>query len=73
MDGARLVSTRCSNVPVINFEFSFSSHLGTQQVFERFRSMALEWRALKFICLFKNLMFLFLVCIGFGYGVTHDF
>lgn len=65
MDGESPVSTRCSNVPVVNFEFSFSSHLGTQQVFERFRFSALEWRALKFICLFENLIVLFLVCYCF--------
>lgn len=35
-------STRCSKVPIVNFEFLFSSHLGTQQVFELFRFLALE-------------------------------
>lgn len=36
--GKDLYSIRRYNVPVVNFEFSFSSHLKTQQVFEVFVS-----------------------------------
>lgn len=72
MDGESPVSTRCSNVPVVNFEFSFSSHLGTQQVFERFRFSALEWRALKFyLSLRKSYSFIFGLLLFLDTGVTH--
>lgn len=59
-------------MPVVNFEFSFSSRLGTQQVFKLFCFLALEWRALKFISVSsKILYFCFWFVIVFGYGVTH--
>lgn len=70
--GLWLYSTRCTNVPVVNFEFSFSSHLGTQQVFELFRFLALEWRAFKFISVSSKTLFSFFGLLLFGAtGVTH--
>lgn len=62
-------------MPVVNFEFSFSSHLGTQQVCERFRFLALEWRALKFISVSSRILYIYIWfdIVFESRGDSHDF